>query len=472
MVYNKSVYIFHRALRLKDNIGLIEALKNSKHVIPIFIFTPEQIGKQNKFRSINAITFMIEALKDLDDKLKKFKSKCFLFYGKQEDILRKIIRNDEDIEAVYVNKDYTNYAINREKKLKTICDDYNVDFLLYEDYLLHGINKVFTGEGTHYSVFTPFYNKIKKFNVNKPVSNNRKNYISYKYNLIDHKKFDHIEKIIRNDLKNTDDELLYTLPDYKATSKEATKRLANIKNHKKYALQRNMLALHTTRLSPYIKFGLLSIREVYHRIKDLFGNKHDLIKQLYWREFYYNLAYNVPRVLKGKSYKEHYDKIKWSYDKKLFDKWKTGNTGFPIVDAGMRELNETGYMHNRTRLITSNFLIKLLGIDWKEGEKYYSSKLVDYDPSVNNGNWQWSSSSGADSQPYFRIMNPWLQSKKYDPDCDYIKQWIPELKHVDNKDIHKWDTKHDLYYNIDYPKPCINYEKSRKQIKKIYKVIF
>jgi deoxyribodipyrimidine photo-lyase len=474
MTYSKSIYIFHRSLRLSDNLGLIEALKNSDYVIPIFIFTPEQITKKNKFRTINAITFMMEALKDLNKQLKSHGSKLFIFYGKQHEVINKIIKDDEDIEAVYVNTDYTNYAIKREKQIEKICNKYDVELISIEDYLLQGINKILTSSNSFYSVFTPFYRNIIKLNVDKPISNNRKNYIKSNYKIKNQKLLSQIRTIINKDLKNTDDELLLSLPDFKATRKEGLKRINNIKNHKKYPVNRNILNQETTRLSPYIKFGLVSIREVYHKIKKLFGKNHDLIKQLYWREFYYNLTYNRPQVLDGKSFKSKYDKIKWNNNKTNFNKWKNGMTGYPVVDAGMRELNETGYMHNRTRLITSNFLIKLLGIDWREGEKYYSSKLVDYDPCVNNGNWQWGSGSGADSQPYFRIMNPWTQSKKFDLDCEYIKKWVPELEDVDNNDIHNWENAYNTYkdYNIKYPKPCIDYKTARNDIKKVYKVIF
>jgi deoxyribodipyrimidine photo-lyase len=194
-----------------------------------------------------------------------------------------------------------------------------------------------------------------------------------------------------------------------------------------------------------------------------------LIDQLLWREFYYYLAYYFPRVLQGKSLKEQYDGIKWNNDPKIFEAWTNGNTGFPGVDAGMREMNSTGYMHNRARLITSGILIKILNIDWRLGEKYFARTLIDYDPSVNNGNWQWSSGSGADSQPYFRIMSPWKQVIDNDPDCEYIKKWIPELADVPVKDILNWGKSYTKYKNIKYPKPIVDYEVMRKEIVDVYK---
>jgi deoxyribodipyrimidine photo-lyase len=464
----KSIFIFHRSLRLDDNNGLIEALKNSEKVIPIFIFTPEQIGSKNKYRSVNSIVFMLEALQDLNSKLKDLGSKLYIFYGEQSDILKSILKQDDNINAVYVNEDYTQYAQKREEKLKKITEQFDREFFSFEDYLLHDINTIVNKSGENYSVFTPFYHNALKYNVEEPIKNKYKNYISSKYILKGQTTFEKIKKIYHNDQDFKEEEA-----DFEATRKEALKRLNNIKNHKNYARDRDDLSLDTTRLSPYIKFGLVSIREVYHKIKKLFGKKHDLIRQLYWRDFYYNIAFNRPDIFSGKSFRKSYDRIEWWNDNKLFNKWKNGETGYPIVDAGMRELNQTGYMHNRTRLITSNFLVKHLFIDWRKGEKYFASKLIDYDPSVNNGNWQFSSGSGGDSQPYFRMINPWLQSEKHDPECLYIKKWIPELRDISCYDIHNWNETYQDY-DIDYPDPCVEYDfnKLKKLSKKVYSKAF
>ena len=188
-----------------------------------------------------------------------------------------------------------------------------------------------------------------------------------------------------------------------------------------------------------------------------------------WRDFYHMILWHFPQVGRGKAFKPAYENIKWRNNKKQFEAWKHGLTGFPVVDAGMRQLNECGYMHNRTRLITSAILIKILNIDWKLGEKYFATKLIDYDTVVNNGNWQWGAGCGVDSQPYFRIFNPWTQAKDYDPDCVYIKKWIPELKDVPAKDILKWDLVCANYKNIDYPKPIVDYKEERNVILDTYK---
>jgi deoxyribodipyrimidine photo-lyase len=194
-------------------------------------------------------------------------------------------------------------------------------------------------------------------------------------------------------------------------------------------------------------------------VENELGRDHTLINELHWRDFFTHIAVVYPYVFKG-AFKKKFDSLSWSDDEKLFDAWCKGKTGFPIVDAGMRELNTTGYMHNRVRMIVSSFLVKDLHIDWKWGERYFASQLVDYDPCVNNGNWQWAASTGADSQPYFRIFNPWLQQKKFDPDCLYIKKWIPELEGLSPKVIHSMDKGQQLM-GVDYPQPIVDHSKER-----------
>ena len=195
---------------------------------------------------------------------------------------------------------------------------------------------------------------------------------------------------------------------------------------------------------------------------------------MFWRDFYFYIAYYFPEVLKGKNYNEKYNKIKWKWSKKNYDAWCNGETGYPIVDAGMRELNMTGYMHNRSRLITCNFLNRLLGIDWRWSEIYFAQNLTDYDPSVNNGNHQWVASVGVDPKPYFqRLFNPWLQSKKFDADAEYIKKWVPELKSVPAKEIHEWE-KYCINYDLkklNYFKPIVEYSKARQESIKMYRKV-
>jgi deoxyribodipyrimidine photo-lyase len=196
------------------------------------------------------------------------------------------------------------------------------------------------------------------------------------------------------------------------------------------------------------------------------GLKHGLINELYWRDFYYNILYFFPHIIKG-SFREKYNNIKWNKSRETFKKWCNGITGFPIVDACMRQMNTTGYMHNRGRMIVSSFLIKNLWIDWRWGEKYFANKLVDYNISANNGGWQWTSGGGTDAQPYFRIFNCWTQAKKFDKNCEFIKKWIPELQDVDIKDILNWDKLY-INHNINYPKPIVNHKKSRENALKLF----
>ena len=226
----------------------------------------------------------------------------------------------------------------------------------------------------------------------------------------------------------------------------------------------NDLNKHTSELSASIKFGCISIREMYYALR----SKTALIRQLYWRDFYANVMYEFPRVL-GHSLKPKYDKINWHHNSNWFNAWKKGETGYPIVDAGMRQMNTTGYMHNRARLIVASFLVKTLLIDWREGEEYFAQTLTDYDVANNNGNWQWIASSGADSQQFYRIFNPWLQGENFDKDCEYIKKWVPELSTLDPKIIHNWETEWVNHKDIKYPKPICNYSQQKEKVLKMYK---
>lgn len=458
--YKLSVFIFRRALRLQDNNGLIDALQNSETVIPIFIFTPEQVTK-NSYKSDNCVQFMIESLEDLNEELLKKKSKLFYFYGDQSTIIEKLIKNKK-IDAVFVNADYTPYAKQRDRKIRNICKKYEIDFVVSEDILLNPIGSIVTGSGNIYQKFTPYFNTAKGIKIDKPATNKSSNYYGKKNKIVGefkgdiHKYYNYNSNIVHN-----------------GGRKKGIARLNAIKNQKKYNKLRNNLNYTTSELSAHIKFGTISIREVYHVAKKYLGSRNDIIKQLYWRDFYYGIAVDNPLVFKNPgAMKEKYNYIKWKNNKTEFNKWKNGQTGYPIVDAGIRQMNETGFMHNRARLVVASFLVKILLINWKWGEKYFAQTLYDYDPSVNNGNWQWCASTGADSQPYFRIFNPWLQSKNYDPNCEYIKKWIPELKNVPNKHIHTWYDYWEDNKNTKYPKPMVDYKKNKEIALKAYKKIF
>ena len=251
--------------------------------------------------------------------------------------------------------------------------------------------------------------------------------------------------------------------------KECLDILSNLTRFNNYEVERDYPSKErTTHLSPYLKFGTCSIREAYHRIKTVLGNEHPLIRQLYWRDFFVQIGYYFPRVFNS-AFREKFNEIKWQNNMNIFELWCNGKTGFPIVDAGMRELNSTGYMHNRVRMIVSSFLVKDLHLDWRKGEEYFANKLIDLDIAVNNGNWQWTASTGCDAQPYFRIFNPWIQQRKYDPDCKYIKKWVPELKEVKREIIHNWFKQKETK-SINYPKPIVDHNKESQLSKQISRV--
>lgn len=455
-----GLFIFRRDFRTVDNKGLLLASSRCENLYTVFIFTPEQVSDTNKFKSNNAVQFMIESLQDLSADISKKGGHLYTFYGKNDSIIKQLIRT-LDIEVVFFNMDYSPYAVKRDHSIVELCKkkDIGCAVEVAQDYYLLEPGTVLNGSGKVYQKFTPFYNSAHTKHVDPP--NN---------------------KAITN-LTKTTKQLPNTLsletalhrfttvnPDImvKGGRLEAIVTLQKaIKTQSHYSRTHNELERETTQLSAAIKFGCLSIREMYKA----FRNNTDLIRQLWWRDFYANILYAFPQVL-GSALKPNYNKIRWHHNASWFKCWTKGTTGYPIVDAGMRQMNATGYMHNRARLIVASFLVKTLLISWEYGEKYFARTLTDYDPASNNGNWQWIAGSGADSQPYFRIFSPKEQNKNFDPDCEYIKQWIPELKDVPVKDIINWDTEHIKYKGIHYPKPICDFSKQKELALKMYELVF
>ncbi|ATZ80811.1 deoxyribodipyrimidine photo-lyase [Bodo saltans virus] len=439
---NLSIFLFTRDLRIHDNTGLIQASKLSHTVLPIFIFNPMQIDDTNKYKSNNCVQFMCECLDELNNEFKNLNSRLVYFYNKPENVLEHLFKK-YNVDAVFMNMDYTPFATKRENNIRNLCNKFKKNFIVTEDYLLTGKDIIKNGNGDPYVKFTPFLNSAKKYTINtesqyKPNNFTKKNLeFAGEYTKSIHKFYTQNKNIAVN-----------------GGRLNALTILKKISSFNTYSKTRDIPSMQTTKLSAYLKFNVVSIREVYHDFSKKLSKSNKLFTQLYWREFYMLIMYHFPNVI-GHSLKEKYDKIQWKNDTKLFNLWKNGKTGFPIIDAGMRELNTTGYMHNRCRMIVSNFLIKILHIDWRLGEKYFATQLVDYDPANNNGGWSWNH-GGVDSQPYFRWFSPITQAKNFDPDCIYIKKWIPELKNVDNKDILNWNIKYVNYDNINYPKPIIN----------------
>lgn len=447
MKNKKSLFIFRRDLRLEDNIGLIAALKNSEQVIPCFIFDPRQC-EVNSFKSDKCLQFMIESLIDLQQQLSKNSGQLFLFHGICEEVVENIIL-EQKINAIYFNNDYTPFSRHRDDKLAKLCQKHDVKLSTYDDALLVPPQDTLKLDGTPYKVFTAFYNNAKEIRVDKPLKNKFKNYYQK-----------HIKCAIKEEviLETILPQFKYKLTGSSGGRTQGLKKLKSIHQLKDYAKKRDHpYDKSTSLLSPHLKFTTCSIREIYHTLKETLANSEALVRQLYWRDFYTMIAYYHPYVF-GQAFQTKFNNIQWKTDKKLFRKWCEGKTGFPIVDAGMRQLNETGYMHNRARLITASFLIKDLHINWLWGEKYFAQKLVDYDPALNNGNWQWVAGTGTDAAPYFRIFNPWLQQLKFDVECLYIKEWLPELRSLDKKVIHNW-YKSENHHLAGYPSPIVDHKR-------------
>jgi len=413
-----NVFLFHRDLRLQDNLAL-KALSQEGPVVCIFIFTPSQIH-ENAFYSSRSFQFMCESLEELRQELLRKGSDLYTFYGDTLTVLKTL-----DIQRLGFNLDYTPYARRRADSILEYCLEKKIPCITAEDYLLAPMGTFLKNDKTPYVVYTPFKQVALQHEVPKP------NTLTIHYETMKHENY-----------KPT-----YTKqPQIQGGRKEALKRLDFTYQHD--------LFIPTTELSAYLKFGCLSIREAY------WANSNATFRQqLIWREFFYYIACYFPKVLDDRA--NFKTTMPWSNSKSDFDRWCKGETGFPIVDAAMRQLNQTGYMHNRGRLITANFLTRLLGIDWRQGESYFATHLIDYDPCVNNGNWQWVAGTGVDRAPYSqRIFNPWIQSAKFDPDAVYIKQWIPELKDVPAKHLHQWYK----YFNVSvHPKPMIDYAEARTQ---------
>jgi len=453
--YEYGIFLFHRDLRIQDNIGLIQTIKKCKSIYAVFIFTPEQVGSSNPYKSNNSVQFMIESLQDLNEQTHK---KLNVFYGNTNKVMKECIKK-WNIQYVCFNKDYTPYAIERDDSLFQLCEEMNVKCEMTLDYYMYEPGSIHNSTRQTYQKFTPYYNTVKSIKPKLPqlvhppsfVSSNIPNY-----------------SISLQEAMTKFTKLNIHILSHGGRSAGLKVLDSALKTQKHYSKTRDILSIHTSLLSPYIKFGCVSIREVFHKFRSI----KDLIRQLIWREFYINILYSHPHVL-GNAMKPNYNKIRWRTNARYLHAWKTGNTGFPIVDAGMRQLNTTGYMHNRARLIVASFLTKTLLIDWREGEQYFAQKLVDYDPASNNGNWQWIASTGADSQPYFRIFNPYNQSAEVDEHAIYIKTWIPELRDVPAKEIHNWDKYHTEYKSkIHYPAPIVDYSLQKEKAIEMYSSIF
>jgi deoxyribodipyrimidine photo-lyase len=425
-----SVFWFRRDLRLDDNAGLYHALKSDKPVLPIFIFDKEILDKLDD-KDDARVTFIYQTIVEIDKELHKHGSSLLVLYDKPEHAWDKLIK-DYNIAAVYTNHDYEPYAKDRDDAIAAHLKKNDIDFHTYKDQVIFEKDEVIKDDGKPYTVYTPYnrkwYQKLTPFYL-KAYPNKKyfKNFVKTKTFEIPTLKHIGFEK---SDREFPPIHFEDYIPDY------AEKRdFPGIKG--------------TTHIGLHLRFGTVSIRELA-RTADTFKEK-TWLNELVWREFYMMILYHFPHTA-ANSFRPEYDNIKWENDEKQFKAWCNGQTGYPLVDAGMRELNETGYMHNRVRMVVASFLSKDLLIDWRWGEHYFARKLLDYEMASNVGGWQWSAGSGTDAAPYFRIFNPESQLKKFDPEFKYIKKWVPEYA-----DFSK------------YPKPIVEHGFARDRCLKAFK---
>ena len=447
--YSLSLFIFRRDLRLADNTGLNEALHLSGQVMPCFIFDPRQI-EPHPYQSRPGMRFMLQSLDDLEAQLRAAGGTLASFEGEPAAVVKELAQR-YPIEAVFFNRDYTPFSKRRDRELETVCADLRIPMRVYSDALLNEPEQTLKGDGTPYKVFTAFYNRARRLPVALPAALAGRNFFAADFPSASPR------------LALASGQSSGELQGGRSIGLDILDGLAQFRD---YESHRNFPALNeTTHLSPHLKFGTCSVREAYYAIVEALGSEHPLARQLYWRDFFTHIAHHFPAVF-GHAFLEKFDAVPWDNNEDHFRAWCDGETGFPIVDAGMRELNATGFMHNRVRMITASFLVKDLHIDWRWGERYFARHLVDYDPCVNNGNWQWAASTGCDAQPYFRIFNPWSQQRKFDTDCRYIRRWLPELKQLSNESIHQWDKKHT---EGAYPAPIVDHVRASRIAKERFK---
>ena len=425
-----NLFWFRRDLRIHDNAGLYHALKGKFPVVPVFIFDKIILDKLENKKD-KRVEFIRDVIIEIQNALSKENTSLEVYYGTPQEIFEKLIK-EYDVQVVYTNHDYEPYAIERDSIIKKLLAEKNIDFKTYKDQVIFEKEEVLKDDGKPYTVYTPYCRKWKDtltdfYLTSYPVEKYFKNFFNQSPQRIPSLKSMGFEETDRDfPLKEPSDELI-----------------------KHYNKTRDLPALNgTSRLGIHLRFGTISIRETVVRARELNGT---FLNELIWREFYMSILWHFPRVGHHKAFKPEYDNIKWRNNEEEFGKWCKGETGVPIVDAGMRQLNETGFMHNRVRMIVGSFLCKSLLIDWRWGEAYFAEKLLDFDLAANNGGWQWVSGSGCDAAPYFRIFNPELQTKKFDKDLKYISKWVPDFQ------------------EFNYPKPIVDHKEAREKCLKTYK---
>lgn len=467
------IHWFRRDLRLADNLGLKAALESGSPVIPLFIFDPAILNSDRS--SALRMAFLLKGLVALDDELRKHGSHLLVQRGDPENALRELVEQTQ-AQGLYFNKDYTPFARRRDK---AIAQNLNISVSSFDDALLLAPGQVMTGADKPYTVYTPFKNHWRS--LPKPDNPSQQvDSLGHFHNL------DGLKDEGIPDLIDLGFALTIIIP--KAGEIEARHRLEQFASHAiyEYASSRNRLtndpfanqpAIGSSYLSPYFRFGMLSPRRAYWAARKAWVENTNSaaresvetwLDELTWREFYMHIMAHFPHVATG-NFRREYDSLEWYDSSADLQAWKDGLTGYPIVDAAMRQLKEIGWMPNRARMIVASFLTKDLLIDWREGEKYFMQWLIDGDPAANNGGWQWVAGTGTDAQPYFRIFNPVNQSEKFDPDGHYIRRWIPELKAVPDKYIHApWTMDNPP---PDYTPPIIDHAFARERALNAYKAV-
>lgn len=424
-----TVFWFRRDLRLKDNAGLYYALKENRNILPVFIFDTE-ILDQLENKKDQRVEFIWFAVAQLKKELEETGSSLLILHDTPPVAFEKLLTT-YNIRNVYTNQDYEPAAIKRDKHIQELLQKKQIGFKPFKDQVIFEKNEVTKDDGSPYTVFTPYMRKWK----NTLTDFYLKAYPTKKY-------FSHFLKVAP-----------FSFPalkkiGFESTGLQFTRPVIDRKKISVYDKQRDYPAIAgTTHLGVHLRFGTISIRQLVTTAIEL---NETWLSELIWREFFMNILFHFPYVVKG-PFKKQYDAIQWRNHEKEFRAWCNGQTGYPIVDAGMRELNTTGFMHNRVRMITASFLTKHLLIDWRWGEAYFAEKLLDYDLAANNGGWQWAASCGCDAVPYFRIFNPAEQTKRFDPKLEYIKKWVPELE------------------ELNYPSPIVEHTFARERVLAAYK---
>jgi len=418
-----NIFWFRRDLRLNDNVGLFHALEASLPVLPIFIFDKKILGKLS-LKTDARVTFIYHQLEKIKQELEKAGRSLKVLHSTPLEAFQGLW-TEYEIETVFTNRDYEPDALERDTEMENFLKSKNIGFLTFKDHVIFEKNEIVKDNGEPYTVFTPYSKKWKLLLADKTIPQFKSEKL--------------LSKVLQNKpfpmptLENIGfEESRISIP----MSDVSTELIAN------YALTRDIPSLKgTSRLGIHLRFGTVSIREITIKAQK---QSETFLNELIWRNFFIDILWHFPHVV-NKSFKPKYDFIQWRNDEKEFEKWCRGETGFPMVDAGMRELNETGFMHNRVRMVAASFLVKHLLIDWRWGEAYFAEKLLDFELASNNGNWQWAAGCGCDAAPYFRIFNPESQQKRFDPEGKYILKWVPE------------------YGTLSYPQPMVEHTSARER---------